>query len=103
MEKRVLFFLWTKVEYGYYEFYSQPYSMITLSGLLNLYDFAVDPEEKSLALSAATRLLKEILMFVNTQGSQYPSAARSFPRYYVDEQFVAITWFLTGKGRPLTE
>lgn len=82
LKNRLVHYLKMKVEYGFYEFFSPTYAPFTLKGLLNLADFAEDAEIKSLATSAAQRLLSELLLMVNDQGVFYPAAGRTFHSRY---------------------
>jgi hypothetical protein len=60
LRTRLVHYLHLKNDYGFYEFFSPVYAPYCLSGLLNLADFAQDAEIKSLAQSAAQRLLREL-------------------------------------------
>jgi hypothetical protein len=60
--ERIVFYLKDKIEIGYYEFFSQTYYPYSIAGLLNLHDFAPDPEIKELARKATLRLLQDFVL-----------------------------------------
>jgi hypothetical protein len=102
LRDRLVHYLELKNQYGFYEFNSSVYAPYALSGLLNLADFAADTVIKSLATSAAARLLKEdILLSTNDQGVFFPSAGRNYYGKY-DTPFGHnhnhLIWLLTGLG-----
>jgi hypothetical protein len=102
VEKRVKHFLELKVNYGFYEFFSSTYAPYCLSGLLNLVDFAADPEIKDLAIKAAQRLLKEFLLLSNDQGTFFPAAGRNYYEKYgtpYRQNHTNIIYLLTGFGQ----
>ncbi|MCS1352647.1 hypothetical protein [Mechercharimyces sp. CAU 1602] len=79
--ERLKRYLEVKNEYGFYEFYSGVYLPYTLSGLLNLVDFAEDEEIRQLAIGASQRLLQDVLLVTNDEGSFYSAAGRTYMRY----------------------
>ena len=82
LEKRLRHYLKLKNQYGFYEFFSSTYAPYTLSGLLNLADFARDAEIKNLAAQAAIKVLKDILLMTNDKGVFFPIAGRNYPGKY---------------------
>lgn len=101
LRNRLVHFLKLKIDYGYYEFFSSVYFPYTLSGLLNLVDFAQDPEIKSLATAATKRLLKDVLLLVNDKGTFYPPSGRNYYSKYAtpyNQNHNNIIYLLTGMG-----
>lgn len=101
LDKMLNHFLDLKIKYGYYEFFSSVYFPYTLSGLLNLVDFAADPVIKQKAALAAERLLKEVLMVTNDLGVFYPSAGRNYSGKYetpYGQNHNNLIYLLTGFG-----
>lgn len=102
LRNRLVHYLELKNQYGFYEFNSSTYAPYTLSGLLNLADFATDSLIKSLATSAAERLLKEeILLLTNDQGVFFPTAGRNYYSKYDNpygQNHNSLIWLLTGLG-----
>ncbi len=102
LHDRLLHYLELKNQYGFYEFNSSVYAPYALSGLLNLADFAVDSVIKSLATSAASRLLQEdILLYTNDQGVFFPPAGRNYYGKYDNpygHNHNNLIWLLTGLG-----
>ena len=102
LHDRLLHYLELKNQYGFYEFNSSTYAPYTLSGLLNLADFATDPQIKTLAISAAERLLKdEILLLANDQGAFFPTAGRNYYSKYDNpygHNHNSLIWLLSGLG-----
>jgi hypothetical protein len=107
LHDRLLHYLQLKNQYGFYEFNSSVYAPYALSGLLNLADFAVDTTIKSLATSAAERLLKEeILLYANDRGVFFPTAGRNYYGKYdtpYGHNHNSLIWLLTGLGPMPTE
>ena len=100
--KRLKKYLEVKVQYGFYEFFSPTYFPYTLTGLLNLADFAEDETVKSLAKQAAQRLLKETLLFVNDKGGYFPASGRSYFGKYrqgFHHNHSTLFYLLTGRGQ----
>jgi len=94
-----------KIQYGFYEFYSSVYFPFTLSGVLNLVDFAEDPVIRNKATLVANRMLKELLLCVNDQGVFYPAAGRNSADKYRNpygQSVNHIIYMLTGLGEPAT-
>lgn len=90
-----------KVDYGFYEFFSSVYLPYSLSGLLNLADFAQDAEIKHLATQAAQKLLKDILLLTNNQGVFFPAAGRNYYNKYTtpfNQNHNNLIFLLTGMG-----
>ncbi len=105
LDARLRHYLRLKNNFGFYEFFSSTYATYTLSGLLNLADFAQDAEIKQLATTAAQRLLKDILLMANDQGRFYPAAGRNYWGRYDDEfnsSTESVVYLLTGMGRKPT-
>ncbi|MEM7040190.1 MAG: hypothetical protein AAF570_24695, partial [Bacteroidota bacterium] len=102
LRNRLVHYLELKNEYGFYEFNSSTYAGYTLSGLLNLADFATDTQIKSLATSAAERLLEEeILLLANDEGVFFPTAGRNYYSKYDNpygHNHNSLIWLLTGRG-----
>lgn len=102
LEKRLRHYLDLKVQYGFYEFFSSTYAPFCLSGLLNLADFAQDPQIKSQATLAAQRLLKDLLKVANDKGTYFPAAGRNYYGKY-DEPYGQnhnnLIYLLTGFGQ----
>ncbi len=106
LDARLRHFLHLKVDYGFYEFFSSVYAPYCLSGLLNLADFATDPEIKSLATQASQRLLKDLLMLTNDQGSFFPAAGRNYFGKYKSpygQNHNYLIWLVSGMGPTPTE
>lgn len=101
LEQRLKHYLKIKIQYGFYEFFSGIYMPYTLSGLLNLADFAQDPEIKENARLAALRLISELLLVANNEGVFYPAAGRSSHEKYSDpytHSTFHLIYLLTGFG-----
>lgn len=101
LRKKLVHCLDLKINYGYYEFFSSVYFPYTLSGLLNLVDFAEDPEIKQKAILATNRLLKEVLMVVNDKGGFFPAAGRNYRDKYnsaYGQNHSHLIYLLTGMG-----
>lgn len=102
LHDRLQHYLEVKNQYGFYEFNSSTYATYTLSGLLNLADFASDTVIKSLATTAAERLLaEEILLLTNDQGVFFPTAGRNYYSKYDNpygQNHNSLIWLLTGLG-----
>ncbi len=99
--QRLIHYLELKLEYGFYEFFSSVYFPYTLSGLLNLYEFAEDPMVKDLAKQVAQRLLKDILKPTTDLGVYYPAAGRNYPEKYnsaYGQNHNSLIYLLTGLG-----
>lgn len=66
---------------GVYEVNSSVYLPYTLSGLLNLYDFALDPEVKELAHKIIDRVVQHVMLCTTSSGASNLSAGgRTFIR-----------------------
>ncbi len=76
MEDRLRHWLDLKLTYGFYEWHAPIYWAFTLSGLLNLADFAADADIKADAEAVAKRLLKEMMRLTNDKGVYFPVAGR---------------------------
>lgn len=101
LRNRLVHFLNLKVNYGFYEFFSTTYASYTLSGLLNLADFAADAEIKNLATKVAQKLLIEMLALTNDQGAIYTAAGRNYYSHYrntYEKNFFRNIYMLTGLG-----
>lgn len=102
LRQRIVHFLNLKIQYGFYEFFSNVYLPYTLTGILNLADFSEDPEIKNLAILAGQRLLKDFLLVANDQGVMFPAAGRNYNNYYINNygsESNKIIWLLTGFGK----
>ncbi|MCB9190514.1 MAG: T9SS type A sorting domain-containing protein [Flavobacteriales bacterium] len=84
LKQRLLHYLNLKLEVGFYEFYSTTYLPLTVSGLMNLADFAQDPEIRQKAEAVTRKLLGMVLTISNSQGVIYPAAGRNYPRRYIN-------------------
>lgn len=103
---RIVHYLELKRDYGFYEFFSATYAPYTLSGLLNLYDFAEDSLIKELAKNAAQRLLMDMLKATTDLGVFYPAAGRNFPSKYKNpygQNHSSLIYLLTGFGEAPTQ
>jgi hypothetical protein len=103
LRNRLVHYLQLKIQYGYYEFYSPVYAPYSLSGILNLADFAQDPQIKSLARQAAQYLLTDMLRLTNDKGVYFPVAGRSYPGKYESaygQNHSNLIYLLTGMGEP---
>ncbi len=101
LETRLKHYLNLKIKYGYYEFFSSVYAPYTLSGLLNLADFAQDAQIKSLATQAAVRLLRDLLLVTNDKGVMFAVAGRNYYSKYdrpYDQNHNNLIYLLTGMG-----
>ena len=101
LRKKLLHCLDLKIQYGYYEFFSSVYFPYTLSGLLNLVDFAQDDEIREKAVMATNRLLQEVLLLVNDKGVFFPAAARNYRDKYESayhQNHSHLIYLLTGMG-----
>lgn len=101
LRKKLIHCLDLKINYGFYEFFSSVYFPYTLSGLLNLVDFAQDPEIKQKAILATNRLLKEVLLVVNDKGGFFPAAGRNYRDKYnsaYGQNHSHLIYLLTGLG-----
>ena len=102
LRNRLVHYLHLKTQYGYYEFFSSVYNPYCLTGLLNLADFAQDAEIKNLAILAAQRLMKSLLLLTNDQGVFYPTAGRNYDDKYEQpygQNHNDLIWLLTGFGQ----
>ena len=101
LRNRLKHYLEVKVQYGYYEFFSSVYAPYSLSGLLNLADFSQDTEIKNLAIGAAQRLLKDLLILTNDKGTFFPVAGRNYYGKYetpYGQNHNNLIYLLTGLG-----
>lgn len=99
LEQMLNHYLDLKNTYGFYEFLSPIYARYTLSGLLNLADFAKDETIKTKAANAARKLMRQILQVVNDEGTFFPAAGRAYYSAYNAEGRLRPTiYLLTGLG-----
>lgn len=102
VKNRVLHYLQLKNQYGFYEFNSSVYLPYCLSGILNLADFATDPQIKALATSAAQKLTSDYLLrLTNDKGTFFPTAGRNYYGKYetpYGQNHNNLIWLLTGMG-----
>lgn len=102
LRKRLVHYLNLKLEVGFHEFFSSTYFPFTLSGLMNLADFAEDEELRTKAEAVARELLRKFILVCNTDGAYYPAAGRNFPGRYVSPysgNHGAIIYLISGRGR----
>jgi hypothetical protein len=71
----------------------------TIGALLNLVDFATEPEIRDKATKVVERLLKECLLFTTHDGSFFPVAARNHYDNYLSKPYEGVMYMLTGHGR----
>ncbi|MCP4132522.1 MAG: hypothetical protein GY754_16230 [bacterium] len=105
LEQRLHHYLDLKLEYGFYEFFSTDYAPFTLTGLLNLADFAEDEEIREKATLAAQRLLTGMLKLVNSKGACFPAAGRNYSEFYTNawgRNYNKLLYIVTGKGEAVT-
>ncbi len=100
LRTRLVHYLDLKVKYGFYEFYSPTYAPYCLSGLINLSDFAQDPQIKDLATKASVRLLRDLLLMTNNKGVMFAVAGRAYPAKYKSpyQNHTNLIYLLTGLG-----
>lgn len=101
LETRLRHYLDLKVKYGFYEFFSSVYAPYCLSGLINLADYATDPQIKAMAAQASSILLKDILLLTNDKGIFYPTAGRNYMGKYTSaygQNHNHLIYLLTGMG-----
>jgi len=101
LRKKLVHCLDLKINYGFYEFFSSVYFPYSLSGLLNLVDFAKDPEIKEKAVLATNRLLKDVMLLVNDKGGFFPAAGRNYRDKYNSayrQNHSGVIYLLTGFG-----
>ncbi|MFT7101887.1 MAG: hypothetical protein ACJAYA_000444 [Bacteroidia bacterium] len=101
LKKRLLHYLNLKLDVGFYEFFSSTYFPFTLSGLMNLADFAEDQEIRDKSEAVARKLLTNVLMMVNSEGVLYPAAGRNYAGKYLTpygQTHNAILYLISGRG-----
>ncbi len=100
LRTRLVHYLDLKVKYGFYEFYSPTYAPYCFSGLINLSDFAQDPQIKDLATKASVRLLRDLLLMTNNKGVMFAVAGRAYPSKYETpyQNHSNLIYLLTGLG-----
>jgi hypothetical protein len=102
LRHRLVQYLELKNKYGFYEFNSSVYAPYCLSGLLNLADFAQDQQIKTLATSAAHKLMSEYLIrLTNDKGVFFPTAGRNYHGKYESpygQNHNNLIWLITGMG-----
>ncbi len=101
LRQRLVHYLNLKLKYGFYEFYSPTYAPYTFSGLINLSDFAQDPQIKDLATKAAVKLLRDLLRMTNDRGVMFAVAGRSYVEKYekaYGQNHSSLIYLLTGVG-----
>lgn len=101
LKQRLLHYLNLKLDVGFYEFFSSTYLPFTLSGLMNLADFAEDAEISQKAEAVARKLLTDIMLVSNSEGVFFPAAGRNYPGRYLSDygqRHNAIIYLITGKG-----
>lgn len=85
LRQRLVTYLDLKIQYGFYEFFSNNYFRFTLSGLLNLADFAQDHEIQTKAVQAAMVLLNQVFLSVTDKGSFVAANGRNSNSRAYDE------------------
>jgi hypothetical protein len=101
LHQRLVHYLNLKIKYGFYEFLSPTYAPFSLSGLVNLADFAQDPQIKDLATKAAVILLRDLLRVTNDKGVTFSVAGRAYPGNYegaYSHNHRDLMYLLTGLG-----
>ncbi|MCW3126450.1 MAG: hypothetical protein JWO03_2108 [Bacteroidetes bacterium] len=102
LRNRLVHYLELKNQFGFYEFNSSVYLPYCLSGLLNLADFSQDAQIKSLATSAAQKLMSEYLIrLTNDKGVFYPTAGRNYYGKYESaygQNHNNLIWLISGMG-----
>jgi hypothetical protein len=101
LEARLKHYLHLKVDYGFYEFFSSVYGPYCLSGLLNLADFAQEPEIKHFATLASQKLLMNFLVLANDKGTYFPASGRNYPGKFetaYGQNHNNLIYLLTGLG-----
>lgn len=101
LKQRLLHYLNLKLDIGFYEFFSSTYFPYTLSGLMNLADFAQDQEIRDKSEAVVRKLLINMMMMVNSDGVFYPAAGRNYAGKYSSQYgqtHNAIIYLITGMG-----
>lgn len=101
LKQRLLHFLNLKLEVGFYEFFSSTYFPFTLSGLMNLADFAEDQEIRDKSEAVARILLSKFMLMANSEGVFYPAAGRNYAGRYTkpyEQTHNAIIYLISGRG-----
>jgi hypothetical protein len=101
LKQRLLHYLNLKLEVGFYEYFSSTYFPYTLSGLMNLADFAEDDEIRDKSEAVARKLLSGLLLMTNSEGVFYPAAGRNYPARYeapYGDSHDAIIYLISGRG-----
>lgn len=106
LHNRLEHYLDLKLQYGFYEFFSTTYAPYTFGGIMNLADFAQDPVIKTKATAVAKKLISELLMVTNEQGTFFPAAGRNYYGSYdkaYGHNVQSIIYLVSGLGRQLTK
>jgi len=101
LRQRLLHYLNLKLDAGFYEYFSSTYFPYTVSGLMNLADFAEDDEIRTKAEAVARKLLSGLLLMTNTEGAFYPAAGRNYASKYdsvYGNTHNAIIYLISGRG-----
>lgn len=101
LEQRLLHYLNLKLEVGFYEFFSSTYFPFTVSGLMNLADFATNTEIRDKAEAVVRKLFRDVMLVSNSEGAYYPAAGRNYAgRYFLPygQNHSAIIYLISGKG-----
>ncbi len=101
LRDRIVHYLHLKIDYGFYEFFSSVYGPYSMSGMINLADFAQDVEIKALATQATQKILSEFVMLTNSKGTYFPVAGRNYSGKYDNpygQSHNNLIYLLTGKG-----
>lgn len=102
LKQRLLHYLNLKLDVGFYEYFSSTYFPFTISGLMNLADFAEDEEIRSKSEAVARKLLSGLLIMTNSDGIFYPAAGRNYAARYelnYEANHQAIIYLITGRGQ----
>ena len=73
----------SKINYSFFEFYSQVYNSYTLNALLNIYDFTNNISLQKLASNCINILFKQFSEVIINNGSLFCAAGRTYDRYKV--------------------
>lgn len=102
---RLVAWLKLKNDVGFFEFFSTVYLPYSLTPLLNLADFAADPEIKALAHAATQRLLHDLMLVTNDSGVIHAAAGRNYARFYnrgFGHNHSQLVNLLVGRGRDVS-
>ena len=92
-------YLQTKVQYSFYECYSQVYNTYTLSALLNIYDFVKEDGLKELSKKCIDLLCRQFMEIHLLDGSTFCASGRTYQRYKdfsTNNNFNKVIYLLSG-------